>query len=116
MDKDHLSLRVTKKQMAFIGPRPARCSSAGGGGGKSYGQLIDALLYALRYPASKQLILRRTLPELEKSLIRPLSPSTPLPLYLPRSEPHRPVCKRVDHRLRLLRRAGGYVPLPVGEL
>lgn len=40
------------------------------GGGKSYAQLIDALLYALRYPKSKQLILRRTFPELEKSLIR----------------------------------------------
>ena len=38
--------------------------------GKSYGQLIDALLYALKYPGSKQLILRRTFPELEKSLIR----------------------------------------------
>ncbi|MBQ2861761.1 MAG: terminase family protein, partial [Oscillospiraceae bacterium] len=40
------------------------------GGGKSYGQLIDALIYATRYPKSRQLILRRTLPELEKSLIR----------------------------------------------
>ena len=40
------------------------------GGGKSYAQLIDSFLYAMKYPASKQLILRRTLPELEKSLIR----------------------------------------------
>lgn len=40
------------------------------GGGKSYAQLIDAFLYAMKYPGSKQLILRRTLPELEKSLIR----------------------------------------------
>jgi len=40
------------------------------GGGKSYAQLIDAFLYAVKYPFSKQLILRRTLPELEKSLIR----------------------------------------------
>ena len=40
------------------------------GGGKSYGQLCDALIYAMKYPKSKQLILRRTLPELEKSLIR----------------------------------------------
>lgn len=40
------------------------------GGGKSHGQLIDALLYALKYPGSKQLILRRTFPDLEKSLIR----------------------------------------------
>ena len=40
------------------------------GGGKSYGQLCDALIYAMTYPKSKQLILRRTLPELEKSLVR----------------------------------------------
>ena len=40
------------------------------GGGKSYGQLCDALVYAMKYPKSKQLILRRTLPELEKSLVR----------------------------------------------
>ena len=46
------------------------------GGGKSYGQTVDALLFALKYPRSRQLILRRTFPELEKSLIR-----TSLSLY-----------------------------------
>ena len=40
------------------------------GGGKSYAQLLDALIYACRYRRSKQLILRRTFPELERSLIR----------------------------------------------
>ena len=40
------------------------------GGGKSYAQVIDACIYALKYPKSRQLILRRTYPELEKSLIR----------------------------------------------
>lgn len=40
------------------------------GGGKSYGQLVDAMLYALKYPGSKQLVLRRTFSDLEKSLIR----------------------------------------------
>ena len=40
------------------------------GGGKSYGAVMDAFMYALRYPKSKQLILRRTFPELEKSIIR----------------------------------------------
>lgn len=40
------------------------------GGGKSYGQMADALIFALRYPRSKQLVLRRTFPELDKSLIR----------------------------------------------
>lgn len=40
------------------------------GGGKSYAQLIDAFIYAMKYPKSRQLILRRTYSELEKSLIR----------------------------------------------
>ncbi len=39
------------------------------GGGKSYGQLADALVYALKYKGSRQLILRRTFPELEHSMI-----------------------------------------------
>lgn len=39
-------------------------------GGKSRGQLIDGLLYALRYPKSKQIILRESFPNLEKSIIR----------------------------------------------
>ena len=38
------------------------------GGGKSYGQLVDTLIYAAQYPGSKQLILRRTFPELVKLL------------------------------------------------
>lgn len=46
------------------------------GGGKSYGQVVDALLFALEYPGSKQLILRRTFAELDKSIIR-----TSLALY-----------------------------------
>ncbi len=40
------------------------------GGGKSYGQLIDAFVYAMKYAGSKQILFRRTFPELEKSIIR----------------------------------------------
>ena len=40
------------------------------GGGKSHGQLIDALLYALKYPKSSQILFRSTFSDLEKSLIR----------------------------------------------
>ena len=61
------------KQMDFInstGKADEVLYGGAAGGGKSYGQLIDALVYATRYPKSRQLILRRTLPELEKSLIR----------------------------------------------
>lgn len=39
------------------------------GGGKSHGQLLDALRYAILYPGSRQLMLRRTMPELERSLV-----------------------------------------------
>ena len=38
--------------------------------GKSHGQLVDAFLYALLYAKSKQIVFRRTFPDLEKSLIR----------------------------------------------
>ena len=40
------------------------------GGGKSYVQCQDAFIYGLKYPHSRQLILRRTFPELQKSIIR----------------------------------------------
>lgn len=70
-------LEVTKRQKSFIDATESEVLFGGAaGGGKSYGQLVDALLYAMKYPRSKQLILRRTLPELEKSLIR-----TSLSLY-----------------------------------
>ena len=66
-----LSLRVTKKQKMFIDASESEVLFGGAaGGGKSYGQTVDALLFALRYPGSKQLILRRTFSELDKSLIR----------------------------------------------
>lgn len=66
-----MNIEITKKQQKFIN---AQCDEVlfGGaaGGGKSYGQLIDALLYALKYSGSKQIIFRRTYSELEKSIIR----------------------------------------------
>ncbi|MBQ7357000.1 MAG: terminase family protein [Clostridia bacterium] len=65
------NITLTKKQKAFIDATEDEVLFGGAaGGGKSFGQMADALLFALRYPTSKQLILRRTLPELEKSLIR----------------------------------------------
>ncbi|HPR40218.1 MAG TPA: phage terminase large subunit, partial [Oscillospiraceae bacterium] len=66
-----LDLPLTEKQMRFLKAEADEVLFGGAaGGGKSWGQLADALVYALRYPKSKQLILRRTYPELEKSLIR----------------------------------------------
>ena len=67
----NLDLSVTKKQKRFIDASESEVLFGGAaGGGKSYGQMVDALLFALRYPGSKQLVLRRTYSELEKSLIR----------------------------------------------
>lgn len=66
-----LDIKVTKKQKQFIDASENEVLFGGAaGGGKSYGQIVDALLFALKYPGSKQLILRRTFSELDKSLIR----------------------------------------------
>ena len=66
----NLYLELTKTQKSFIDCTADEVLFGGAaGGGKSYGQVADALLYALKYPKSKQLILRRTFPELEHSII-----------------------------------------------
>ena len=66
-----MKLNLTKKQKAFIDTKESEVLFGGAaGGGKSYGQVADALIFALKYPKSKQLILRRTFAELDKSLIR----------------------------------------------
>ncbi len=65
-----LELTLTPRQRAFVEADADEVLFGGAaGGGKSYAQLADALLYALRYPGSRQLILRRTYPDLERSLI-----------------------------------------------
>ena len=66
-----MDIEITEKQEQFINSEAFETFFGGAaGGGKSYGQLVDALLYALEYPKSKQIIFRRTFPDLEKSLIR----------------------------------------------
>lgn len=69
----NIDYSVYPKQLEFIqatGKADEVLYGGAAGGGKSYGQLIDALIYATTYKKSKQLILRRTLPELRMSLIR----------------------------------------------
>lgn len=66
-----MELTLTRRQKLFCDSEAFETLYGGAaGGGKSYGQIADALLYALRYAGSRQIIFRRTLPELEKSLIR----------------------------------------------
>jgi len=63
--------KMTRKQSEFISAGADEVLFGGAaGGGKSYAQILDAFKAALVFPRSKQLIMRRTYPELEKSLIR----------------------------------------------
>lgn len=72
-----MEISITKKQQSFIDSKAFETLFGGAaGGGKSYGQLVDALLYSLKYKKSKQIIFRSTFADLEKSLIR-----TSLDLY-----------------------------------
>ena len=77
-----IQFKTTRKQKEFMRADAFEVLFGGAaGGGKSYGQLIDAFVYAMRYRGSKQLILRRTYPELEKSLIRVAKELYPRALY-----------------------------------
>ncbi len=84
-----LRLSVTQKQKSFIDASQSEVLFGGAaGGGKSYGQVVDALLTALLYPGSKQLILRRTFAELDKSLIRTSLAVYPREIYTFNSSSH----------------------------
>ena len=85
----NINLNITEKQRAFIKADQTEVLFGGAaGGGKSYGQVIDALLFALKYPKSKQLILRRTFAELDKSIIRTVMDLYPQSIWSFNSSTH----------------------------
>ena len=89
MTKAECRISVTRKQKQFIDSTESEVLFGGAaGGGKSYGQMVDAMLFALRYPGSRQLVLRRTFPELDKSLIRTSLSLFPREIYSFNSSSH----------------------------
>ena len=56
-----MNVEITEKQDMFINADAFEVLFGGAaGGGKSHGQLIDALLYALEYPRTTQILFRST--------------------------------------------------------
>ena len=87
--KAKLNIQVTPKQRLFMEAKEDEVLYGGAaGGGKSYVQLLDNMVYALTYPGIKQLVLRRTFPELERSLIRTALEIYPQEIYKYNSSKH----------------------------
>lgn len=84
-----INVEVSEKQALFLEADQSEVLYGGAaGGGKSFAQILDAMLYALKYPRSKQLILRRTFAELDKSLIRTSLSLYPREIYTFNSSSH----------------------------
>ncbi len=82
MSEHSRTIELTARQLAFVRAQADEVLFGGAaGGGKSFGQVIDALAYAVRYPGSRQLILRRTMPELERTLVHSAQALYPRALY-----------------------------------
>lgn len=65
-----LDFEFSPKQLDFVQCDADEILYGGAaGGGKTFSQVIDALLYAIKYKGSKQIIFRRTFAELEMSVV-----------------------------------------------
>lgn len=65
-----IDYKLNPKQRAFIESDGIDevCYGGAAGGGKTFIQCYDALRYALQYPGSQQLVIRRTFPELRMNI------------------------------------------------
>ncbi len=89
MEDSTLTIQLTKKQHQFLESGAFETLFGGAaGGGKSYAQIVDSLVYAIKYPKSKQILFRRTLVELEKSLLRCAMEVYPRGIYAYRESKH----------------------------
>ncbi|MDO5478117.1 MAG: terminase family protein [Clostridia bacterium] len=78
----NVDYKITRKQQAFINAKEDEVLYGGAaGGGKSYGQIIDAFLKAVKYPGIKQIIFRNSFPELNRSVILTALSIIPKELY-----------------------------------
>ncbi|MBQ2942629.1 MAG: phage terminase large subunit [Clostridia bacterium] len=85
-----IEYKITRKQQAFINAKEDEVLYGGAaGGGKSYGQIIDAFLKALKYPGIKQIIFRNSYPELNRSIILTAQAILPKELYAYSSVSHK---------------------------
>lgn len=82
MSAKKVEYECTARQEAFIQTDADEVLYGGAaGGGKTFGQFLDTVIYAGRYPGSKQIIFRRTYPELERSIIRTFQAELPEGLF-----------------------------------
>ncbi len=84
-----VNIYLMPKQQLFVNSKADEVLFGGAaGGGKSHGQVLDAFIYAMKYPKSKQIIFRRTFPQLEMSIIRTALEILPRTLYKYNSSKH----------------------------